>query len=355
MPDVSGTSYAAPFVPLPGSVTVSTALLPAARRGVDRPLRIDDAGALDAVHDHVVRLLGDAGAAAAVVADLALRAGHRVDDGAAGPTRAQLLRQAHARMATELRVAPRSPLLERLAGDHVLGATLVTAMAIPGRAGAALLDLTARHGLGLADAAELVGLDQRTAAATRTEALRQVRARLADAGVGQDVDVTAALAELPVVSAAPELNNLFAPAARATGRPVPSALAWLGTAVVAVATVGALAVALPPLTDATTGDAPVVVAERVSDTPAARQLATPGDDVPADGVEQLVVQTPERDESASESALDEQGAEPAPSPEPSPEPEPTPEEDDNGAPEEPEDPEPSPEPSNPLDLDLLNP
>lgn len=334
---------------------MSTALLPAARRDVDRALRIDDVGALDAVHDHVVRLLGDAEAATAVVADLALRASHRADDGAAPPTRARLLREAHARMATENRSAPRSPLLERLVGDHVWGTTLVSAMTIPGRAGAALLDLTARHGLELADAAELVGLDQRTAAAARTEALREVRAGLAHAGVSMHVDVTAALAELPVVRAAPELHNLYAPAATATARPVPSAVAWLGTAVVAVATVGALAVALPPLTDGTTGDAPVVVAERVSDTPAARQLATPGDDVPSAGVEQLVVQIPERDEPPSESTPDEQAAEPVPSPEPSPELEPTPDDDESVAPDDPGDREPSPEPTNPLGLDLLDP
>lgn len=334
---------------------MSTALLPAAHRGVDHPVRIDDADALDAVHDHVVRLLGNAESATAVVADLVLRAADRADDGAARPTRAQLLRQVHARMATEPRVTPRSPLLERLAGDDVCGTALVAAMAIPGRDGAALLDLTARHGLELAEAAEIVDLDRRAAAASRTEALRQVRDRLTDDGVSPGVDVATALARLPVVPAAPQLHELFAPAARATGRPVPPAVAWLGTAVIALATVGALAVALPPLTDDTTGDAPVVVAEAVTDTPATRQLATPGDDVPADGVEQLVVQVPERDEPPSKSAPNEDATAPEPSPEPSPEPEPTPE-DDGAAPEEPEDPEPSPEPSNnPLDLDLLDP
>lgn len=333
---------------------MSTALLPAARRGVEQALHIDDAGALDAVHDHVVRLLGDAESAAAVMADVAARAGARAGEGAPRPTRAQLLRQAHARMATEPRVTPRSPLLERLAGSDVCGTPLVAAMAIPGRAGATLLDLTARHGLGLADAAELVGLDRRVAAATRTEALRHVRAHLTDAGASPAIDVTAALRRLPVVPAPPEVHDLFAPAARSTGRPLPPAVAWLGTAVVGLATIGALAATLPSLTDVTTGDAPVVVAERVSDTPAARQLATPGDDVPADGVEQLVVQTPERDEPVSESAPDEEGAEPVPAPEPSSDPEPEPE-DEDAAPEEPEEPEPSPEPSNPLDLDLLDP
>lgn len=335
---------------------MSTALLPAARTRVARPLRIQDADALDALHDHVVRLLGDADSAVAVTTDVALRASGRAADGAPRPTRVELLREAHARMATEPRVAPGASLLEQLAGDEACGTALVVAMAVPTGAGAAVLDLTARHGLGLAEAAAVVGLDRRAAGAARSEALRQVRARLTEAGVGTGVDVMDTLARLPVLPAPRQLHDLFAPATRSTRRPVRPAIAWVGTAIVAVTTVGALAMALPPLTDGATGDAPVVVAQRVSDTPAARQLATPGDDVPESGVEQLVVQTPERDGAPSGSTTDEQGDEPVASPEPSPQPESEPEGSEGAAPDDSGEPEPSPEPSNnPLDLDLLNP
>ena len=341
---------------------MSTALLPATgRTDPDLVRRVTDAQALDAVHDHVLRLLGDAQAAATVMADVVLRVGDRTREGAPPPTRRDLLRAAHARMVTEERTAPSPRLVGRLTGD--LGdpgsRVVVTAMGVPSFAGATLLDLTARHDLDLDAAAAVLGLDHRTAAGTRTEALRQVRAHVTDAGLDPGIDVAAALARLPVVPAATALHDRLGPSAT-TRRSVPPAIAWLGTAVVALATVGGLAVALPRLSDGSADDAPVVAAERVTDTPAARQLATPGDDVPAEGVEQLVVQAPERDGSATGQAPEDQAPEPAPSSEPSSEPDPeTAPEDEGSPPEEPADPEPSPEPEpepeNPLDIDLLEP
>lgn len=341
----------------PGSLTVSTTLLPAAGRpGTDRDSRLADATALDAVHDHVLRQLGDTEAAAAVMTDVVLRLSDRQREGATPPTHRDLLREARARMVTEERTAPPPRLVERLAGGagDTASMVLVEAMTATDRAGAALLDLTARHGLQLNVAAGLLGLDPRVAAATRTEALRQVRAHVADAGLG--MDVTAVLARLPVVPAASVLHDRLGAVPGSPGRSVPSAVAWLGTAVVGLATVGALAVALPRLTDETTGDAPVVSAERVTDSPAVRQLATPGDDVPEGGVEELVVQIPERAGTSDEQAPQEQAPEPEPSPEPSPEPAPeTSPEDEAPPPEEPGDPGPSPEPEGPLGIDLLDP
>lgn len=343
------------------TLTVSTALLPATgRANLDLVRHLTDATALDVVHDHVLRQLGDAEAAAAVMTDVVLRVGDRTREGAPPPTRRDVLRAAHARMATAARTSPSPELVERLAGD--LGdrgsSVLVEAMGVPSFAGAALLDLTARHDLDLGAAADVLGLDRRTAAGTRTEALRQVRAHVTDAGLDPGTDVAAALAQLPVVPAPTALHDRLGPMSATARRSVPPAIAWLGTAVVALATVGALAVALPRLTDDNPGDVPVVAAERVTDTPAARQLATPGDDVPAEGVEQLVVQVPEQDGSATGQAPEDQAPESAPSPEPEPQPEPeTTPEDEASPPEEPSDPEPSPEPEpeNPLDLDLLDP
>lgn len=359
VPDASGTSHASTVVHPPEPLTVSTALLPAAgRANLDRVRRVTDATALDAVHDHVLRQLGDAEAAAAVMTDVVLRVGDRTRDGAPRPTRRDLLRAAHARMVTEERTTPSPRLAELLAGGaEDTPRILVEAMGVPGFAGAALLDLTSRHDLGLDAAAAVLGLDPRTAAGTRTEALRQIRAHVTDAGLDPRIDVPATLAQLPVVPAARELHDRLGPTSATASQTVPPAIAWLGTAVVALATVGALAVALPRLTDDSPGDAPVVTAERVTDTPAARQLATPGDNVPAEGVEELVVQAPERDESTTGQAPEDQAPEPAPSPEP--EPEPTPEEE--SPPEQPQDPGPSPEPEpepepwNPLGLNLLDP
>lgn len=342
---------------------MSTALLPATgRANLDLVRRVTDATALDAVHDHVLRQLGDAEAAAAVMTDVVLRVGDRTGDGAPRPTRRDLLRAAHARMVTEERTTPSPRLAEQLAGgtEDVAPRILVEAMGVAGFAGAALLDLTSRHDLDLDTAAAVLGLDRRTAAGTRTEALRQVRAHMTDAGLDPRIDVPATLARLPVVPAARELHDRLGPTSATAGRTVPPAIAWLGTAVVALATVGALAVALPRLADDSPGDTPVLTAEQVTDTPAARQLATPGDDVPAEGVEQLVVQAPERDGSATGQAPEDQAPEPAPSPSPEPDPDPDPEptpEEEQSPPEEPQDPEPSPEPEpeNPLGLNLLDP
>lgn len=330
---------------------MSTTLLPAAGRPAPGwHVRAGAAGALDVVHDHVLRLLGDAALAATVTADVALRAAGRAtaDDGATDLQ--AMLRSAHARMGPLDRRLPGPRLVGRLA-DGPAGRALVTGMAAAAQDnphGAAVLDLTARRGLGVRDAAAVVGLDHATAARARTEALGTVRAHLAEVGASVDVDVPTALAHLPVLPAPDPVQDLLpAPATAPTRGPVHPLLAWTATAVVAVATVGGLVVGLPALAEADASDAPVVRAVAVEEGPAADQLTSPVEDRSAQQVERLVVGTQTSEVDDEQAQDDEQATsgtapvEVEPSPEPTAEPEPEPTDAESPAPSE----EPSEEPS----------
>ena len=126
------------------------------------------------MHDHVVRLLGDGPAARAVLVDTILRANGRAAELGEAPTVEALLRQAHARMASE--PDTRGGLEGVLATDDPITRVVTAAMARPARRSAAVLDLTARHGLDLRAAADVLGMDRTHAARARTEALEHVRA-----------------------------------------------------------------------------------------------------------------------------------------------------------------------------------
>lgn len=157
----------------------------------------------------------------------------------------------------------------------------------------------------------------------------------------------------------------------ATRPAVPTSLAWIGTAAVSLATVAALVVALPRMADATDSPVPVSVARVVTEGPGVRQLSVPGDDVPEQGVERLVVRhdSPDGDDAdGTDGRGDGQDgatapqeepsapAEPSPSPEPSEDegvtPTPTPSPGDDGTPEDEPSPAPDDEPDGPLG-DLL--
>lgn len=270
----------APASLLPADTEVHVAVRAGAAREVDR------------LHDHVLRILADEEAAGRVTADVATRARARADELGEAPTFERLVALAHARMAVVDRQRPSDALVARLAGaSEPGGGALVRALSVPTRRGAALLDLTVRHDIDLRRAAALVRLE-RGAAAARTEALRRVRSHLADAGLTLDVGAT--LARLPVVGAPASVHQLVdLPDVADTSGRLPASLAWLGTAAVVIVTIAGVAFGMPRLVSADTGgNLPVAVAEEVSDTPAAQQLSTPGDDAPPDEVEQLVVQEP---------------------------------------------------------------
>lgn len=326
-------------------MSVPTSLLPADASTSVADRRTGPARDIDRVHDHVLRVVGDEVVAGRVVADVAARASSRARELGESPTFEGLVRLAHARLTTVTRARPDDALVARLAGDRDPGGPpLVRALAAADRHGTALLDLTTRHDVDLRRAAELIGVDRSTASRARTQALHQVRSDLAEAGLA--LDVTDVLAGLPVVGAPAGVHRLadLPPAPGRRGR-VSAPLAWLGTAAVVVSTVAGLTFGLPALVAADTrGDAPVVMAEPVSEGPAARQLATPGDDVPEGGVEQLVVRGPAPE--PADPATAESAPEPSPEPTASPEPSPTAEAS-PAAPAEPTEPseQPSPEPS----------
>lgn len=332
-------------------MSAPTALLPAARAETAAELRAVDARALDAVHDHVLRLLGDPEATAAVIADVAVRVSARAaDEGATATSRTAMLRAAHTRLTIEERRRPSAALVAELAGtDNQTQKALVSAMIAAGLRGAALLDLTTRHGLGLRQASGVLGLDRSHAEGLRTDALRQVRAHLLEAGVALRTDVSAALAGLPVVGASPALHDRLTVPPGAVTRPAAGPwVAWLGTAAVAAATVGAVAVALPWVVSSAADDRPVVVAEQITEATVAEESTDLGDDGGVDDAGAVTVRAPV-DEPVAEAEPEpepppEPSAEPSPGPEPSPEP--TPEQSPEPQPEEEE------EPSGPLDIDL---
>ncbi len=316
-----------------------------ARPALDRGPRT----ALDIVHDHVLRIVGDRSTAQRLVLDVVLRANARAEETGESTTLALLLRLARARVA-------------RLAPDHLDAATLRTlapsgdpaaralsgALAAPSERAAALLDLTIRHGMDTATAASCLGLDARQAAAVRADALERVRTALAAVG-GQRIDVTATLATLPVVPAPSSLHDRLV---ASTARQVPSRLAWLAPPVAVAGLVGALLVGLPnALAGAVDGDVPLVVAEAVTDAVGVQQLRADGD-TPVVAEDEVVVRET-RPTTADEPAAEDEApiGEPTEAPTAAPSDEPT-DEPDAPADELSEEPEPAPsdEPSDdPLD------
>lgn len=233
---------------------------------------------LDVVHDHVLRIVGDADTAHRLLLDVVLRANARATELGEPATLPRLLRIARARLAP-LDVHHLDP--EHLAalapsGDPAARA-VAAALAVPGERAAALLDLTVRHGLDARTAAAVLDLDARRVAPVRADALRQVAAALAAIG-GDRIDVEATLADLPVVPAPPALHDRLAAGRR---RRVPSALAWLAPPAAVVALTASFLVGLPNvLANAVDGEVPVVAAQPVDDGATVRQLLADDDLLP---------------------------------------------------------------------------
>lgn len=305
-------------------MSAALSLLPAS----SRPDRTDgDTSPLDVVHDHVVRLLGDTGEARAVLVDAVLRTNARATELGEAPTLEHLLRQAHARLRSvptehahdEDLVVPADP----------VGRVVARALAVPSRRSAAVLDLTARHGLDLRTAADVLGMDRTHAARARTEALQQVRAAVVGAG-GTGTDVEATLAALPLVPAPATLHELLDDAV-ASSPSVLHRLHWVAPVAAMLAVAATIVVGVPRVGAASTADVPVASAQTVEQGPAVQQLRAPATGIPTDEVEQLEiapgtsVSTPSQTTGTptSEPAA-EVDASPTPTPTPTPEPSPTP-------------------------------
>lgn len=257
---------------LPAARLVSPA---AARRGtaITRP---GAPAPLDVVHDHLLRVVGERDVAHRLLLDVLARAGARARDLGEAPTLTVLLRHARARL---------TPLVgDHLEGDHLAALApadpearaLARALAVPAERAAALLDLTARHGLDTRTAAELLGIAPWRAAGVRAAALHQVRATLAT-GEGERLDVEAALAALPVVPAPAELHGRLG----TVPRRLPPAAAWLSPAVALAAVAASVLLGLPRVVvEAVDGDVPLVTAEGVVEGPVVRQLGSDASGLP---------------------------------------------------------------------------
>ncbi len=302
--------------------------------------------ALDVVHDHVLRIVADADTAERLVLDVVLRANARTAELGEPSTLPVLLRLARARLAP-------------LAVDHLDAANLTSlapegdpaaravaaALAVPSERAASLLDLTVRHGLDTRTAADVLDLDVRQVATVRAEALRQVRAALAEMG-GDRIDVEATLAAQPVAAAPPALHDRFA--AR-DGRRVPSALAWLAPPAAVAVLTASLLVGLPDaLAGAVDAEVPLVGAVAVDDGAVVQQLVADGDQRPAGPEGELAVRRSVSTAADAPSTTDEAQAPTAteaPSPAPSDEPAPDePADEPTAAPSPTPEPEPSPDP-----------
>ena len=302
-------------------LSAALSLLPAGAGPARTTVGHDGTAPLDVVHDHVVRLLGDTGAARAVLVDAILRANARAADLGEAPTVENLLRQAHARLASVPTEATAEA--DRPEPADPVAKVVARAMAVPSRRSAAVLDLTARHGLDLRTVADVLAMDRTHAARARTEALQQVRAAVVAAG-GTGIDVEASLAALPLVTAPSTLHELLDDATS------PSALhrwAWLTPVVATLALAATIGLGVPRVGAAAAGDVPVAAAQTVEQGPAVQQLRGPTT-IPTDEVEQLDVTTgtsPQapapaaspQAETAAEDATDDETT-PAPSPSPAP-------------------------------------
>lgn len=345
---------------------MSTSLLPGAidRRADQRPTGARPT-ALDHVHDHVLRLLGDPGAAYRVTTDVAARAADRAASDPAARSLQQLLRSAHARMTTTQRsdTLP-AALVDHLTGDVDGGPEVVGALAGLPTERAALLDLTTRRGLDVATAASILDLDRRAAADVLEETTAAVRVAIAERGGGLHLEVRRVLRQLPLVPAPADCaDRLASPGSAGRRRPVRPWLAWITTGVITLATFGVVASTLARAAEPAPVDAPVATAVAVDSGPAARQLAVPDTDrAPA---EELLVRPSTSGDDEAADVVQEPASEPQPAPSPSadtgapaPEPEPSPTttappDDEPTAPEQPSDePSPSPSPSEPP-LDIL--
>lgn len=364
----SGTSYVQPCLPpvLAEDIVVSASLLPGAtdQRAAQRPTGTR-ATALDHVHDHVLRLLGDRAAAHRVTTDVAVRAADRATSDPTARKLEQLLRSAHARIAT-VDAADTCPddLVELLAGDVDGGRQVTVGLATIPTTQAALLDLTRRHGLDLVAAARVLGLDRRSATAELEQATAALHGAVAEQGAGLHLEVRQVLRQLPLVPAPSDCTERLAAQPRTGQRPpVRPWLAWATTGVITLVTFGLVASTLARAAEPGTTDAPVATAVAIDSGPAARQLAVPGDDrAPAEELQVRPATTPSDDE--PDQAATDAGASPEPTaspsneaaaPSPEPEPSPTATATPSEQPTEPEEPseEPSPEPSPDEPLDLL--
>lgn len=324
-------------------MSAALSLLPAGARPA-RTSGHDGTAPLDVVHDHVVRLLGDTAAARAVLVDAILRANARATELGEAPTVENLLRQAHARLGG----VPSEPADEAdlIVPTDPVARVVTRAMTVPSRRSAAVLDLTARHGLDLRTVADVLGMDRTHAARARTEALQQVRAAVIAAG-GTGIDVESSLASLPVVAAPDTLHELLDDST-ATSTPILHRAAWLTPVAATLALVATIGLGVPRVGAASSRDVPLAAAEAIEQGPAVQQLRAPATGVPADEVEQLEVapnpSTPAPAASPQPEAPQDDATEDEPTPAPAPESDGTTDAPSDGAAEEPND-GPSEEPS----------